>query len=230
MSGSTSDLQASVAALLAELAALGSEQVRTRNLRQGAGENQFGVKMGDIRKVATRLKTDHRLGLALWDTNNLEARLLAVLIIEPKLLSGAQLDSLVRSATFAQLADWLNSYVVKNHPDAQSLRVAWLKSTDPWAARAGWNLTAGLIARHPDSLDLPGLLDRIETEMPTAHPAAQWTMNNCLAGIGIHHPALRQRALTIGERLGVYRDYPVHKGCISPFAPIWIEAMVARQG
>ena len=40
----------------------------------------------------------------------------------------------------------------------------------------------------------------------------------------------RERALAIGETLGVYRDYPVSKGCTSPFAPIWINAMVSRQG
>ena len=54
-------------------------------------------------------------------------------------------------------------------------------------------------------------------------------MNNTLAAIGIHVPALRARAIAIGEKLGLYRDYPVSKGCTSPFAPIWINAMVARQ-
>jgi 3-methyladenine DNA glycosylase AlkD len=51
-----------------------------------------------------------------------------------------------------------------------------------------------------------------------------------LAEIGIHFPKLRKRAIAIGETLGIYRDYPVSKGCTSPFAPIWIEAMVKRQG
>jgi len=50
-----------------------------------------------------------------------------------------------------------------------------------------------------------------------------------LAGIGIHFPALRDRALAIGERLGLYRDDPVSKGCTSPFARIWIAEMVRRQ-
>ena len=39
-----------------------------------------------------------------------------------------------------------------------------------------------------------------------------------------------KRALAIGESLGIYRDYPVSKGCTSPFAPIWINEMVSRQG
>jgi 3-methyladenine DNA glycosylase AlkD len=105
-----------------------------------------------------------------------------------------------------------------------------MKDDDPWAARAGWSLTSGRIARSPDGLDLPALLDRIESEMGKADPAAQWTMNACLAGIGIHFAKHRKRALAIGEKLGVYRDYPVSKGCTSPFAPIWINEMVRRQG
>ena len=72
------------------------------------------------------------------------------------------------------------------------------------------------------------LLDRIEREMAGAAPPVQWTMNSCLAEIGIHHPAQRARAIAIGEALGVYRDYPVSKGCTSPFAPIWIGEMVRR--
>jgi 3-methyladenine DNA glycosylase AlkD len=65
--------------------------------------------------------------------------------------------------------------------------------------------------------------------MATAPPAAQWTMNSCLAAIGIHHAKHQKRAIAIGEKLGVYRDYPVSKGCTSPFAPIWIDAMVSRR-
>ena len=66
--------------------------------------------------------------------------------------------------------------------------------------------------------------------MATAHHAEQWTMNSTLAAIGIHHAEHRTRALAIGEKLGVYRDYPVSKGCTSPFAPIWIDEMVRRKG
>ncbi len=68
------------------------------------------------------------------------------------------------------------------------------------------------------------------SEMASADPEAQWTMNTTLAAIGIHFPKHRKRAIAIGEKSGIYRDYPVSKGCTSPFAPIWIQAMVSRQG
>ena len=70
---------------------------------------------------------------------------------------------------------------------------------------------------------------RIASEMGNAAPEVQWTMNNTLAGIGIHFPEHRKEAIEIGETLGIYRDYPVSKGCTSPFAPLWIDEMVRRQ-
>lgn len=215
--------------VLAQLEALGNEKVRARNKKNGADDNQFGVAMGDIRKVAAKIKTDHRLALDLWKTGSMDARLVAILLLEPRKLSSDEMDGMVRSANHPQIADWLNSYIVKNHPDKEALREKWMHDDDPWAARAGWNLTASRVAREPDGLDLPGLLDRIEVEMGTAPSPTQWTMNSCLAGIGIHFPKYRKRALSIGERLGIYRDYPVSKGCTSPFAPIWINEMVKRQ-
>ena len=66
--------------------------------------------------------------------------------------------------------------------------------------------------------------------MPDAAPAVQWTMNVCLAKIGIHCSTHRKRAVAIGAKLGIYRDSPVSKGCTSPFAPIWIAEMVRRKG
>ena len=66
--------------------------------------------------------------------------------------------------------------------------------------------------------------------MGSADPDAQWTMNMALVEIGIHHPKLRKRAIAIGEKLGLYSDYPTAKGCTSPFAPEWIAEMVKRQG
>lgn len=65
--------------------------------------------------------------------------------------------------------------------------------------------------------------------MGDAAPEVQWTMNFALVEIGVHFPDLRDRALAFGETLGIYREYPIVKGCTSPFAPIWINKMVSRQ-
>ncbi len=214
---------------LKRLEALGNEKMRAQNVRFGAGDNQFGVRRGDLRVLAKQIKTNHELALALWETGNIDARFLAILVIKPKALSAGEVDRLVRSVTFVQVADWLSNYVVKRHPDKETLRQGWMTAEDAMAARAGWSLTHERIIKSPEGLDLPALLDRIEAEMGSAPPETQWTMNFCLAEIGIRYPEHRERAIAIGEALGLYRDYPVSKGCTSPFAPIWINEMVSRQ-
>lgn len=218
--------------ILSQLKALGEPGVRAQNAKSGAGDNQFGVKRGDLRKLADKLKrqADHELALSLWKTGNIDAQFLATLLIDVGRLSAEELDRMVRSVGFAWVADWLHSYVTKEHAEKETLRNQWMTDPDRWAARAGWALTAGRVAKRPEGLDLAGLLDRIEQEMAGAAPEVQWTMNSCLAEIGIRFPKLRKRAIAIGERLGIYRDYPCAKGCTSPFAPIWIGEMVRRQG
>ena len=192
---------------------------------------QFGCAMGDLRALAKKIKTNHELALELWKTGNIDAQLLAILLMKPKELSAKELDKMVRTARFAWVADWLNSYIVKEQPDAdkETLRIKWMEDEDGWAARAGWNLTATKIGRDANGLDLNALLDRIESEMADAPPETQWAMNAALAAIGINFARHRKRAIAIGETLGIYRDYPCSKGCTSPFAPIWINEMVKRQ-
>lgn len=214
---------------ITRLKALGKDRVKARYIKSESVQNCFGVLMGDIRKLAKELGPDQVLALELWDSPVLEARLLAILLMKPDELERKQLDAMVRSATTMQLADWLNAYIVRKHPDKERLRQGWMADPDPWAARAGWDLTAERVEKGPAGLDLAALLDHLESEMASADPVQQWTMNFCLAAIGINHPDFRQRALELGETLGVYRDFPTPKGCTSPFAPSWIRAMVDWQ-
>jgi len=215
--------------VMARLESLGSVEVRARNARNDAGDNQFGVKMGDIRQIAKEIKLNPALARELWATGNVDARFLATLLMRPKELSAEEIEKMVFEAAYPPLADWLNSYVVKAHPQKEQFRRKWMESGQGMTARTGWSLTAERIVKNPEGLDLSVLLDRIENEMGSAPAVVQWTMNFCLAEIGIHFSEHRERALAIGHKLSVFRDYPTSKGCTSPFAPIWIGEMVRRQ-
>lgn len=214
---------------LSTLEALGDEKVRKQHIKNGARENLFGVKMGDIRTLAKKIKTNHTLALELWKTDNIDARMLAILILKPKELSADEIERMVASEQFTWTADWFYNYIVKEYADKEQFREKWMNADNVMLARAGWSLTAGRITRDPLGIDISAILDRIESEMPNAAPEIQWTMNAALVQVGINHPDYRKRALAIGEDLGVYRNYPVSKGCTSPFAPIWINAMLSRQ-
>jgi len=136
---------------------------------------------------------------------------------------------MLRESRTPKVHDWLVNYVVKKSPHVQELRVAWSADSDPVVASAGWALTTERVAKKPEGLDLAGLLDVIEAEMSEAPDRLQWAMNHCLAQIGIEHVEFRARAIDIGERLEVRKDYPTPPNCTSPFAPVWITEMVGRR-
>ncbi len=215
-----------VAGVLAELATLEDPRARGVNLKHG---DDHGVNLGQLRALAKRLKTQQDLARELWQTDDTAAKLLAMLICRPKAFERDELDAMVRQARTPKVHDWLVNYVVKKSPHAEALRVAWTADPDPVVASAGWALTTERVAKQPEGLDLPGLLDIIEGELKRAPDRLQWAMNHCLAQIGIDHAEYRARAIDIGERLEVLKDYPTPPNCTSPFAPVWITEMARRQ-
>ena len=216
-----------VAEVMAELTALADPRIHAVNARHG---DDHAVNLGKLRAIAKRLKTQHELARELWQTEDAAARLLALLVCRPKAFEREQLDAMLRQAHTPKVHDWFVSYVVKKHPLAEELRVAWLADPNLQVAAAGWALTTTRVAKTPEGLDLPGILDVIEAEMKDAPDRLQWEMNNCLAQIGIDHGEHRARAIDIGERLEVLKDYPTPPNCTSPYAPTWIAAMVDRKG
>ncbi len=215
-----------VAEVMAELAEL--EDSKTREVNEKHGDDH-GVNLSKLRALAKRLKTQQELACRLWETDDTAARLLAILICRPKAFERDELDVMLREARTPKVHDWLVNYVVKKNPHSEELRLTWFADPDPVVASAGWALTTERVAKKPESLDLAGLLDVIEAEMKDAPDRLQWAMNHCLAQIGIEHVEHRARALDIGARLEVLKDYPTSPGCTSPFAPIWITEMVRRQ-
>ncbi|MET8090874.1 DNA alkylation repair protein [Micromonospora sp. NPDC005220] len=212
-----------LAEVMAELVELEDPKTREVNARNG---DDHGVHLGELRALAKRLKTQHDLARQLWATGGASARLLAILIC--RAFERDELDVMLREARTPKVHDWLLNYVVKKSPHSEELRLAWFADSDPVVASAGWALTTERVTRKPESLDLPGLLDGIEAEMKDAPDRLQWAMNHCLAQIGIEHAEHRDRAIDIGERLEVLKDYPTSPGCTSPFAPVWIGEMVRR--
>ena len=222
----TKTADSTVAELLTELAELEDPKVRAVNEKHG---DDHGVNLGKLRAIAKRLKTQQELAQQLWQTGDTAARLLALLICRPKAFEASDLDTMLRQARVPKVHDWLVNYVVRKNQHVEELRLAWFADPDPVVASAGWALTSERVTKDPDGIDIVGLLDTIETDMKGAPDRLQWAMNNCLAQIGIAHPQYRERAIDIGERLEVLKDYPTPPNCTSPFAPIWINEIVRRQ-
>ncbi|MFH0300793.1 DNA alkylation repair protein [Bradyrhizobium sp. 31Argb] len=211
--------------VMAELALLEDPKLRAANEERG---DDHGVNLSAVRAVAKRVKTQHELAKELWATGDTAARLLATLIARPKAFSADELDAMIHDIRAPKLLDWFITNIVKPGKHAEELRLRWKDGTD-LVGRAGWSLTTDRVITRADGLDLDGLLDQIEMEMKDAPAPKQWSMNHCLAEIGIRHRKYRPRAIGIGEKLQVLVDYPASPGCTPPYAPVWIAEMVRRQ-
>jgi 3-methyladenine DNA glycosylase AlkD len=199
--------------------------MRAVNAKHGASENQFGVKLSHLRDLAKTIKRDHELALELWATGNIDAMNLATLIMDPKQLTQPEVEKLAKDLSYYTTTDWFIKNVVKALPFNGELCKKWSHAEHEYLGRAGWALMAGhLEENRPEEL-----LDTIEKRMKAAPFRTQETMNYCLVKIGVDYPKLRKRAIAIGNKLEVLKDYPVPKGCTSPFAPIWIAYLLEHQ-
>ncbi len=216
--------------VFAQLEAWGSENTRKIYARMGAGDNQFGVTLGNLRALAKKLKTDHALALQLWATGNADAMILATMLMAPAQLSIKQIEGMVKPLTYYRLIDELVDNVLVKTAFADELRVRWMDSPREMIGRAGWNLlVARILSGGTGGLDFDALLAKIEVEILSAPKRKQDAMNHCLVEIGVHFPEFTQKCIALGERLGRFDKTPVPKGCVSSYAPEWIAAALKRR-
>ena len=104
----------------------------------------------------------------------------------------------------------------------------WMSEESIIKQRLYWQFRAKTIRAEDKEMNKK-LLDYLESRIAIAHKLVQWTMNWCVASIGIEDETLRNRCISIGEKNGLYKDYPVSKGCTSPYLPIWINAVVNKK-
>lgn len=74
--------------ILAQLQEMASSDYKENIIKLGIPEEScLGVSTADLRKLARTLKKKNELAYALWDSKIHEAKLLAVLIMNPKQLT-----------------------------------------------------------------------------------------------------------------------------------------------
>jgi 3-methyladenine DNA glycosylase AlkD len=221
--------------VMAELEAMGTEQNRKVYRRHGAGEDQFGVSFANLRQLQKRIKTDHAMAEALWQTGNADARSLATLIADPKAMSAADLDRWIRdveAVRYYVLADLVAGNVAGKGPLARETMERWTQSDLEYVGQAGWELLAVVAMRDaalPEAYFEP-YLETIESELHERPNRVRHAMNSALIAIGIRNEALRRRATAVAASVGKVRVDHGETGCKTPDAAAYIKKTWARKG
>lgn len=216
--------------VLAILRETGNDKRKQMYIKNGAGENTYGVLLGELRKLAKQTGKNHELAVELWHTGNTEARWLACMSFEVQKLSLKEVREMTEELTYPDLIDKFIGEVICYHKEAEVLEKEWTISTKDNLGRAGWNLVVHRVSEgNLADEELNKLLATVEAELQTASSGKQWAMNHALCEIGICYPGYTEECMLLGERLGVYRDMKVPKGCTSAYAPNWITAVVNKK-
>ncbi len=217
--------------VMAELEKLGTAQTKKTYLRHGAREPFFGVKIGDMKAIQKRIKTDHALALALYDTGNSDAMYFAGLIAEPPKMTKAALQKWVKSATWYMLSEFTTAWVAAESRFGFELAAEWIDSPKEAVAAAGWSTYSGLVALTPDeSLDLKlleKLLDRVKAKIATASNRVRYTMNGFVIAVGGYVAPLTSKAKAIAKAIGTVHVEMGDTACKVPEAVGYIAKMEA---
>ena len=95
-----------VSSVMTELKKKGSEQTRKIARRHGAPDEMFGVKVGDLKPIAKRIKGQQELACALYDTGNSDAMYLAGLVADGSQMSKQELNSWAKRASWYAISEY----------------------------------------------------------------------------------------------------------------------------
>jgi len=157
-------------------------------IKQGVKEEIFGANLGDLRKIANKIKTNHKIALDLWETNIYEARVIACIIFDPKLLKEEDLYRLIRSTESGPVIDELSFNVFVSLNNQIELFNKWINSNEPRFKRAGWNM--GIILNHDskfNEIKLKEILSYIENNLQTDNEVYQIAMICCYHTIVVQY-------------------------------------------
>lgn len=192
-------------------------------------EKYYGWNLTQIaalaRQVKKHFKADgsipnmHELALKLWESGSLDARMLAVHIDDPKMVTEEQVDEWVRGLSYAYIVNKFTEFLVSKQPYAMTKMYEWIESDQEMVQRAGWSIVIGLANKSnlPDKV-FEELLNKIEDRIQNAYEWVKEVMNWAIIQIGARNEHLNQLAIDACKRIGtIVVDYG-DTSCTTPNA------------
>jgi 3-methyladenine DNA glycosylase AlkD len=187
------------------------------------GLDSYGIGLTKLRKYAKTLGRDARLAAQLWRTRIYEAKVIALLIDDPKTLTEEQAEVQVEQLQGGYLAHVFSSCdaTLAKAPFAVELLERWVCSRDPVRRRCGYGLLYEVSKWRKKSAPEEAMflehierIDRLQAKQPLQ---VRMAMGGALMGIGTRSVRLHKAALRAAKRMGPIDFDP--DGRCDPFDP-----------
>ena len=218
--------------IVAELKTLGNESCKRTLLKHGAQEPFYGVKIEDLKKIQKRIKKDHELALALYDTGISDAMYLAGLLADAEKMTKKDLQKWIKGASWSMISEYTVPWVAAESRYGRELALEWIESKDERISAAGWSTLGSLVAIKPDSeldlAELKKLLSRIEKTIHSERNCVRGTMNAFVIALGCYVAPLTELAMKTARKIGEVTVDMGDNACQVPFAPDYIDKVKKR--
>ena len=215
--------------VMLELARFGNEQTKKVLTRHGARDPFYGVKVGDLKTLVKKIKTDHALALELYRTGNTDAMYLAGLIADEKLVTKDELQEWAKGAYWYMLSEYTVPWLAAESRYGWELAMEWIESPDEMIASAGWSTLSSLVSLLPDEElnenRLSELLDRVAGSIHDSQNRVRYTMNGFVIATGSYVASLTQKANEVAASIGKVSVDMGGTACKVPLATSYIKKM-----
>jgi 3-methyladenine DNA glycosylase AlkD len=191
---------------LRELKSLGERRNVEGMARFGiVAKNVYGVSKPRLDELARKIGRNHSLGMQLWETGNHDARILAGLVAERKLVTSKQMERWVRDFDNWDVCDGTCCHLFVFAKPAWQKAHSWGRRKKEFEKRAGFALAAFLACHDKKAPDaqFKKYLEVIEREAWDERNFVRKAVNWALRNIGKRNLALNREAIASAERIAM---------------------------
>jgi 3-methyladenine DNA glycosylase AlkD len=189
------------------------------------GLKSFGIGLTQLRKLAKQIGRDHKLAQKLWKSDVCDARVIGLLIDDPKQLTREQAEEQVEELHDGMLSHVFSSCdaTLAKTPFAFGLAHDWMESEDAMRRQCGYGLLYELSKKNPKGMDddyLLGRIDRILDTIDEEEKPVRLAMGGALMGVGRRNKLLNRAAVHAAKAIGpIEFDSDGDRPC-EPFDPL----------
>ena len=219
--------------ILAELQKAGSESTKKIQLKHGAKEPFYGVKVEDLKKIQKKIRSNQQqIAMELYETGIADAMYLAGLVADGSKMTKKELQAWAERANQTMITEYTVPWVASENQDGWELALKWIDSPKENIACTGWATLTNIMSTRPDdTLDigvLGSLLQRIEKEIGNAPNRVRYCMNAYVIAAGSFIINLNKPAISTGKKIGTVEVDMGGTYCKVPFAPAYIKKVVDK--
>jgi len=166
-------------------------------------DKAFGVSLYVLRDMAKEIGTNHDLALELWDSGYHEARIMASIIDDPKLVTEKQLDRWVADFDSWDVCDQCCSNLFARTQFAYDRAFKWPDDEREFVRRAGFVMMAALAVHDKKAGDkkfeqfFPIMKKHAGDDRNFVRKAVNWALRN----IGKRNLTLNKSAIQAAEEI-----------------------------